>query len=232
MGLFYWTPRGPSVCIQMSITISILPLPLQDCKNYFAILQSFVIMVSEVNAMAKCVRCGGSFLTRFRVFLKDESICRKCCVELGFPKDFYLTSKNYTWDEIKDGKDAYLKRLEHKKFEGIALSSLKISGAGHRDLNATDEEQMIFDRIKELFDENGRDTDGLELVRKSPNYVTVLYGEWDLVRIKFSDDARWLLFPIVDRSDARIYIESVDDINEYIDKLEASLAHIDKYSNK
>ena len=180
--------------------------------------------------MARCERCGGSFLTRFKIKLKDAYICGKCAQELGFPKDFYQTSRFYSWDEIKDGKDAYLKKIDKKN--NATLFTVSVSGAGYRDLNATDEEQMIFDRVVELFEENGRDTDELELVRKSPNYVTILYGEWDLVRVKFTDEARWLLFPTVDRSDARIYIEDPGDINEYIDKLGDSLAHIDKCSTK
>lgn len=182
--------------------------------------------------MARCERCGGSFLTRFKIKLKDAYICGKCAQELGFSKDFYQTSRFYSWGEIKDGKDAYLKRAAKDRAVKTALSSFKVVGAGYHDLNVTDEEQMIFDRIKELFEENGRDTDGLDLVQKSTNYVTIVYGEWDLVRVKFTDEARWLLFPIVDHSDAKIYIEDPEDINEYIDKLGDSLAHIDKYSSK
>lgn len=169
--------------------------------------------------MSKCIKCGGSFLTRFKIKLKDADICRKCALELGFPKDFYLTSSLCSWEDIKDGREEYLKRKYQKD------SGFKMAHYGERrGLDCTDEEQEIFDIISENIDRD------LQLVRKSQNYVTVLCGEWDLARVKFSDSAKWILFPIVDRSDARIYIESPEDVLKYMDKLRDSLAHIDKYS--
>ena len=58
--------------------------------------------------MAKCVKCGGSFLTRGRIRLKDADICFKCFESLGFErKDGIYNGKQYRWDDIKDGYYAY-----------------------------------------------------------------------------------------------------------------------------
>lgn len=178
--------------------------------------------------MSKCVRCGGSFLTRRKIKLKDAEICGKCYKELGF--DNPLTSDLYKWEDIKDGRDAYRLKEKKKQIKEAVLSSITITGTGPRELICTEEEREIFNHIFKAFEDNGRDTDELVLVRKSDNYVTVVYNEWDLLRIKFSQNAKWILFPILDRSDARIYIESPEEVLEYMGKLGDSLAHIDKYS--
>ena len=58
--------------------------------------------------MAKCIMCGGSFLTRGRIKLADADICFKCFDSLGFDHkiDIY-GSKDLEWDKIKVGKAAY-----------------------------------------------------------------------------------------------------------------------------
>lgn len=58
--------------------------------------------------MAKCVKCGGSFLTRGRIRLADADICFKCFDSLGFNhKTGIYDGKSYKWDDIKDGYDVY-----------------------------------------------------------------------------------------------------------------------------
>ena len=66
--------------------------------------------------MAKCVRCGrgGMNTLHFAVKLKDKNwICDRCYKELGFsPKEDRTTAKHLrTWDDIKDGADAYYGRI-------------------------------------------------------------------------------------------------------------------------
>lgn len=175
--------------------------------------------------MSKCIRCGGSFLTRFKIKLKDAYICRNCAMELGFPKDFYLRSSSYSWDDIKDGREAYLLRMRKKEIKDQVITGFKMAHYGERrELECTDEEREIFDIINENVDKS------LQLVRKSDSYVTVLCGEWDLARVKFTERAKWILFPTVDRSDAKIYIESPEDVLKYMDKINESITHIEKYS--
>lgn len=160
--------------------------------------------------MARCERCGGSFLTRFKIKLKDAYICGKCAQELGFSKDFYQTSRFYSWDEIKDGKDAYLKRAAKDNAVKTALSSFKFAHYGEeRDLDCTEEELEIYDLLNELSD--GED---LKLVRKSPNYVTVMLNDWDIARVKYTDRTKWIKFPLLQTDNEKYEISAPEDVRE------------------
>lgn len=170
--------------------------------------------------MEKCVRCGGSFLTRRKIKLKDAEICGKCYKELGF--DNPLISDLYKWEDIKDGREAYRLKQRKKEVKDAVLSSFRMAHYGEeRELDCTDEEQEIYDLICENV---GRD---LQLVRVSSNYVTIKCGEWDLARVKYTDKAKWIWFPVFDKE--KIYIESPEEAL-MLDKINASLDHIDKYS--
>ena len=74
-----------------------------------------------------------------------------------------------------------------------AKDSIKISHYGElRDVNATDEEIEIYNILQSYV------SDPLELVRKSDSYVSVMHGDRDLARIKFTERAHWISFQIVD----------------------------------
>lgn len=93
-----------------------------------------------------------------------------------------------------------------------------------RDLICTEEEREIFEKIKEM---SGA---GLDLVRRSDNYVTASLGEWDLARIKYTNRAKWIQFPIFDRGSAKHKIEDVNDVSAFTDLITESVEHIRKYS--
>lgn len=93
-----------------------------------------------------------------------------------------------------------------------------------RDLICTEEEREIFEKIKEM---SGA---GLDLVRRSDNYVTASLGEWDLARIKYTNRAKWIQFPIFDRGSAKHIIEDVNDVSAFTDLITESIEHIRKYS--
>lgn len=93
-----------------------------------------------------------------------------------------------------------------------------------RDLICTEEEREIFEKIKEM---SGAD---LDLVRRSDNYVTASLGEWDLARIKYTNRAKWIQFPIFDRGSVKHKIESVNDVSSFTDLITQSVEHIRKYS--
>ena len=95
-----------------------------------------------------------------------------------------------------------------------------------RDLNATAQEIEIFEIIKEM----AAPAD-LELLRKSKDYVTAALGEWDLVRIKYTDRAKWIAFPTVESGSKKHRITTPTDVKEYADLLADSITHIRKYSN-
>lgn len=71
--------------------------------------------------MAKCIKCGGSFLTRGRIRLADADICFKCFESLGFDrKTGIYTGKSYKWDDIKDGYDVYQRNKLRRHAQWLA----------------------------------------------------------------------------------------------------------------
>ena len=177
--------------------------------------------------MRKCVRCGKSFLTCRRVDLKDSHICSRCFADLGFGKDFYLISRMYSYDEIKDGYVEYYKRKTKRELVEATISSasIKMTG-GPRDLVCTEEERQIFEVIKSIFLDYDPDENALELMRLSDNYLTAKYGEWDLARFKYTIRSKWILFPAIESSSERHLISSADDVKKYADLLAESFAYI------
>ena len=93
-----------------------------------------------------------------------------------------------------------------------------------RELNATEEEEKIFQILCEMTGEP------LELIRRSDSYVSACLGEWDLARIKYTNRAKWILFPIFDRGSAKHIIEDVNDVSAFTDLITESVEHIRKYS--
>lgn len=66
--------------------------------------------------MARCIKCGKSFALRGKIKLNDADICFSCFKELGFDPstDIYNSKDNYSWEDIKDGRDLYYKRRKAK----------------------------------------------------------------------------------------------------------------------
>lgn len=93
-----------------------------------------------------------------------------------------------------------------------------------RELVCTEEEREIFEIIKEI---SGSD---LMLLRRSDNYVSAVLGEWDVARIKYTNRAKWIQFPIFDRGSAKHRITSVEDVRDFADIITDSIKHIKKYS--
>lgn len=92
-----------------------------------------------------------------------------------------------------------------------------------RDLICTEQEREIFEILCSMTDA------GMELVRRSDNYVTACLGEWDFARIKYTNRAKWIQFPVIDRGSAKHRIESVDDVRSMAEFVENSVSHIRKY---
>lgn len=71
--------------------------------------------------MAKCIKCGGSFLTRGRIRLADADICFKCFESLGFDrKTGIYDGKSYKWDDIKNGYDVYQRNKLRRHAQWLA----------------------------------------------------------------------------------------------------------------
>lgn len=178
--------------------------------------------------MSKCKRCGANVIRA--VTLADGVLCYKCFDELGFDKDDRKHHTTTAYNEIKDGKPEYIRRLIDKWSETDKPSEklgLRFAHYGEeRDVNPTDEEAEIFDLIRST---TGRDD--IELVRKSNSYVSAVICEWDLARFKYTDRAKWIMFPTVEAKAQKHYIDDPEEVYNFTDLLTESLAHIDEYSN-
>lgn len=163
--------------------------------------------------MAKCIKCNGSFLTRGKIKLKDAYICFKCADSLGFDhKTLVMTGSLYSWDDIKDGYDAYRAR----KY-AAEKPTVKIANYGQlRDVNATDEEARIYEQLRAI-----SGAEDLELVRRSDNYVTAAIGDTDVARFKYTARAKWIRFPYVNGD--KIPLASVESVADLHDDIIASV---------
>ena len=107
------------------------------------------------------------------------------------------------------------------------MSDITIAHYGEeRERIATESELAIFEIIKEM---SGRDD--VQLVRKSDNYVSAIIGDWDLARFKYTPRAKWIMFPCVDLGSVKRKIEEPDDVRDFSEEMQRSLATIAKFSN-
>lgn len=95
-----------------------------------------------------------------------------------------------------------------------------------RDLICTEEERKIFNRVCEIVG------DGPRLVRTSPNYVAIKYKGYDLMRLKYTNRARWFNFPMMEVGSMKHHIEGLDDFDEYTVVIEDSVKEIKRLRNE
>ena len=92
-----------------------------------------------------------------------------------------------------------------------------------RDINATDGELAIFKMLLEMTEAD------LKPDRKSDSYLTAMLGEWDLARFKYTDRAKWIMFPCVESGSRKHRIQSPSDVAAFGDLMEQSIGIINKY---
>ena len=92
-----------------------------------------------------------------------------------------------------------------------------------REINANPEESQIAEIIFSEFPD-----EPLHLVRVSDEYVTIKRGDWDIVRIKYTERAKWIMFPIFERK-VKHYIEDVSEVEDYVASVADSINHAKKY---
>lgn len=100
-----------------------------------------------------------------------------------------------------------------------------------RDLICTEQEREIFNVLKKMMKELGYDDSPLQLVRMSDSYVTAKIEPWDVARLKFTPRAKWILFPVVSRSDEKIRLSSPEDVRAFGEQLQKTIDTINKYSD-
>lgn len=103
--------------------------------------------------------------------------------------------------------------------------SLNIQGAEKYDVNASDDDLKIFEHIKALCPD-------IQLVRKTENYLTVTYKEFDVVRFKYTDRAKWLNICFLDLGKVKRRFESLEDLVQFDEDIKKSyeIALNDGYS--
>lgn len=144
--------------------------------------------------MAKCVRCGNSFLMRRKVTLKDALICGKCYNELGF--DNYLISDSYRWDDIKDGYETYRDR-ENQKYWSKEAEKRGLNVPHYRQLfslGATDMEVKIFATIYALLNDEGKDADAIEISSGDNGSVNLSVNGEIFISYKADGGVKWIAF--------------------------------------
>lgn len=176
---------------------------------------------------AVCERCGRGRMSWWSgaVKFKDKKyICVKCLKELGrspyseaaylrnlvsdevLRPDEYSQEKAAAHEEWKKNNPEMMKFLDsldeentqERRAAGAALGVVVSNYGQERDLVCTEEEREIFDIIRSLCDDYNLDSEVLELVRKSDDYVSVImrsssgYGLMDVARVKYTNRAKWI----------------------------------------
>ena len=164
--------------------------------------------------MAKCIKCGGSFLTRGRIKLADADICFKCFDELGFDhKTGVYTGKTYKWDDIKDG----FKAMQARKYAAMKAQEadeLGISVKQFKQLdnaNATDMEIKIFSKICAVLLDDDRDPDLIDVSLGDNGSLLLMVDGVVFIRYKADSGVKWIIFE--NESPEKIRIQGAGRIN-------------------
>lgn len=95
-----------------------------------------------------------------------------------------------------------------------------------RDLVCTEEERAIFERIRDEFPD-----DDLRHVRISDNYVSVKFGDWDIARLKYTNRAKWLMFPQYEYKQVKHRIERTVEVEDYFATIQESIEIAKKFED-
>lgn len=173
--------------------------------------------------MSNCIRCGGSFLTRMKLKLSDGYICRKCFNELGFDKSYYMISNVYSYEDIKDGFDAYyLKQSEKRAKEYYFSESRKLGIAPEQfrqleDAGPTEMEIKIFSTIAAILRDDGRDPDAIDIGLGENGSLRLMLNGEVFIRYKADGPVKWITF--VNESDEKIRISGAGRMNSYASRI-------------
>jgi len=86
-----------------------------------------------------------------------------------------------------------------------------------RPLNMTDGETVIAEYIKSLCP--------VEIVRKSDDYITAVGLNTDVVRFKYTERAKWLLFPYIENKPVKHRFDSLEDLGQFDEQIKKSYEH-------
>lgn len=97
-----------------------------------------------------------------------------------------------------------------------------------RDIDATEGEWLMYEGIIKLISDCGGDLSIPRLTRVSSGYVTVKYGDWDVARVKYTDRAKWVIFPYTSNEKNRI--SSPEEVSQFGEFVQAFLDGYNKFN--
>ena len=150
--------------------------------------------------MAKCMKCGKSTLVKGHVKLSDGAICTPCFLSLGFKIRDAATSSQYKYDDIKDGLEAMRHRSILETAEradkaeayelGITIKMIRqLDQAG-----ATDPERRLLGAICAVLEDEGRDTDAIDVALGDNGSLLLMIDGVVFVRYKSDAGVKWIAF--------------------------------------
>lgn len=186
----------------------------------------------------KCTACGATLgLFKKPITLADGAICRKCFERLGFNSDDASKYSNAKCSEIMSGYGHYTK-MHNKKHNDELIDvldkhELPVFSFAHygeeRAVDATDEEAQVFAVLCDMFGSHGYDSSQLRLVRKSSNYVAASIGDFDLARFKYTEKAKWIIFPYAETKAVKHYISVPGEIMDMDDLFSLQVEALGKH---
>lgn len=161
--------------------------------------------MTEVMAMAKCVRCGrgGMGLVHQALKLKDKNmICFKCYKELGGEpwKDMTTASITYSYEDIKDGFEAMENRKMAKLVLETNLSEANQFGITLKLVNqlnkagATDPEKRLLGAICAVLADEGRDIDVIDAAPGNAGSLLLMIDGTVFIEYKSDEGVKWIRF--------------------------------------
>lgn len=185
----------------------------------------------------KCECCGANLgMFKKYVTLSDGAICKKCFEALDFDFNYADQYANAKVSEIKTGYNHYTKFIANKEpmsvLEDLALPTFGLSHYGEeRAVEAEQEEAQMFSIIQDMFEAEGYAPGQLSLVRKSKDYVSAVVGDWDIARFKYTDRAKWIIFPYAEAKAVKHYIEAPDDVKAMTDLFASQVKALSKHTD-
>lgn len=150
--------------------------------------------------MAKCIRCGGSFLLRGKVKLADAELCGKCYKELGFDVDqsALLIARSTKWADMKDGKVEYDRRQWAKRKAEFADKESDRLGLFYADyqtldkLECIDNEMKAVERVCALLEDESCKSSKITYEREPGGPLSAFLGDKLLYQLRYTKDVKWI----------------------------------------
>lgn len=167
--------------------------------------------------MAKCIRCGKSTVVRGHVKLADSAICTPCFKSLGFKLNDTAGAIIFKYDDIKNGRDAYYSNEINKaaeRYDQEHAADYDISTTHYSQLEAagsTDNEIKIFSAICAVLEDEGYDTEPLQVTLGDKGSLFVMIDGVVILEYKLEPNVKWIRFP--NESNEKVRIGGVRIIN-------------------